>query len=1029
MNKIKKYLLAFGLGTLLMMSVGMESKAEELKDENPNRLEEVTVVDEAGNVTIVEDVNGKLDESEISTASTRATAAQLVNFNTKGNATTNYTEYSTGAAGYTNGAYGADAAYLGTENGKIKFMLAGVVGLVSSSEVQVVNLSDATYVSYYYVSSGRLWHKVYTKITSGGVSSSLDQGAAPSYLSTGKEYYSYDGHYFYTNYATMIADYQKNVRTNSVNPKNPYYNYYQFLPLRSKVTYSTSTFKSLVDTKASSTSSKSKMIGLASSLVEYQNTYGVNAMIIAGVAANESTWGASTYALNRNNLFGLNAVDSDPDNASYFDSAAECARQFAETYMSKRYLRPGYWTYYGGFLGNKAAGINVKYASDPYWGEKAANWAWYIDKQGGSSDAGEYTLAVKDILPTSHTNYTVRAGSSTSSQSLYTTGKWSSYSMIVLNTTKENGFYKIQSDGVLNSGRTAVVDSTGVYDFSKMYAYMPGDNVTIVNSSSSGSSDSSTSTATYTTYKTTTSVNYRTGPGTSYSVAGKLASGTSIQVEDGYSKVANGYTWYRFKLNSKNYYIASNYVTKVTLSTPTLVSAKYSSGKVTVTWKKVSGAEGYYVYRKVSGGSWSKIKSISSASTLTYTDTSSLTEGKTYIYTVRAYVGSTLSGYNSTGVSVTIPETVKTYTYYKTTTSVNYRDNPGTSSSTVIGKLASGTLIAVEDGYSTTADGYTWYRFVKDGKEYYIASNYLTSTTGLNVVSNMVRYGGTDRYDTAIKAADGLKKSLGVSKFSSIIVASGENYPDALSGSYLAKVKKAPILLVSKNTETTVKNYIKNNLATGGKVYILGGTSAVRANFETLLKNNSISTERVWGKDRYLTNIAILKAAGVKNQDILVCSGKGFADSLSASAVGLPILLVSDTVSTTQQQYLSTLSSKNVYLIGGESAVSSTVSSTLSSKGYSVKRVAGYDRYETSAEVAETFFDKCDTIVLAYGMNFPDGLSGGPLAVSLNAPLVLVSDKSTSYANSYAHCAGATKAVVMGGKAVVSDSTVQKILK
>ena len=131
MNKIKTCLFALGLCFVMLMAAGMESRAEELKDENPQRLEEVTVVDEEGNVTVVEDVYGKLDESEISTGTSRATEAQLVNFNTKGNATTNYTEYSTGTAGYTNGAYGADAAYLGTENGKVKFMLGGVVGLLA----------------------------------------------------------------------------------------------------------------------------------------------------------------------------------------------------------------------------------------------------------------------------------------------------------------------------------------------------------------------------------------------------------------------------------------------------------------------------------------------------------------------------------------------------------------------------------------------------------------------------------------------------------------------------------------------------------------------------------------------------------------------------------------------------------------------------------------------------------------------------------------------------------------------------------
>jgi uncharacterized protein YraI len=68
---------------------------------------------------------------------------------------------------------------------------------------------------------------------------------------------------------------------------------------------------------------------------------------------------------------------------------------------------------------------------------------------------------------------------------------------------------------------------------------------------------------TYTKYKTTPKVNYRGGAGTSYNKKGSLAAGTVIEVEDGYSKTANGYTWVRFKYSSGTYYIALDYLSKV----------------------------------------------------------------------------------------------------------------------------------------------------------------------------------------------------------------------------------------------------------------------------------------------------------------------------------------------------------------------------------------------------------------------------------------------------------------------------------
>lgn len=68
---------------------------------------------------------------------------------------------------------------------------------------------------------------------------------------------------------------------------------------------------------------------------------------------------------------------------------------------------------------------------------------------------------------------------------------------------------------------------------------------------------------TYISYKTTTRVNYRSGAGMKYNVKGTLKKGKKISVEKGYKKKADSYTWYRFKMNGKNYYAASKYLKKV----------------------------------------------------------------------------------------------------------------------------------------------------------------------------------------------------------------------------------------------------------------------------------------------------------------------------------------------------------------------------------------------------------------------------------------------------------------------------------
>lgn len=226
---------------------------------------------------------------------------------------------------------------------------------------------------------------------------------------------------------------------------------------------------------------------------------------------------------------------------------------------------------------------------------------------------------------------------------------------------------------------------------------------------------------TYTKYRTTTAVKYRTGAGTSYASKGTLSKGKVVEVENGYSKKANGYTWYRIKLDSKNYYVASKYLEKViSLSKPTISSVKYSNGAVTVKWKKVSNAKGYYVYRKEGSGSYKKIKTIKSGSTVQYKD-SSIKASKKYTYKIKAYNGGNTSSYSSTK-SVTAPKTILIkYTVKK---NVKYRSGAGTKYKTK-GTLKKGKTVSVVKDWSKKKNGYTWYKLKINSKYYYVASKYL----------------------------------------------------------------------------------------------------------------------------------------------------------------------------------------------------------------------------------------------------------------------------------------------------------------
>ena len=383
-----------------------------------------------------------------------------------------------GYDGYTTGAYAKDAAYIGTVNGKIRAMQAGVVMDFDARDVTVIDYEDAN-ISYYYVQNGYLYHKFY--YGSSNNSNTYRVGYKLSYLSAGKKYYSYDGHYFYTSYPTMIKDYQNNVRTNSVNKSNPSYNYYQYLSHRSTTNLSADKINGIINSEVGSSTSKMKNLG--SYYLQYQNTYGSNALLMLGVSGNESAWGTSKIAMDKNNLFGHGAVDSNPYyGANGYSTPSDSIKYHAEKFISNGYLDNEDWRYNGGFLGDKLSGVGVRYASDPYWGEKAASTYYYHDS--GLTDYGRYTIGIVKGVQKSYNLY---KEASYSSHVTHILGKGSSprtcdLAVIILgNVTDSSGnkWYKIQSDTALNSSRTDT-NWNNQYNFDRDYLYIPATNVTIV---------------------------------------------------------------------------------------------------------------------------------------------------------------------------------------------------------------------------------------------------------------------------------------------------------------------------------------------------------------------------------------------------------------------------------------------------------------------------------------------------------------------------------------------------------------------
>ncbi len=322
----------------------------------------------------------------------------------------------------------------------------------------------------------------------------------------------------------------------------------------------------------------------------------------------------------------------------------------------------------------------------------------------------------------------------------------------------------------------------------------------------------------------------------------------------------------------------------------------------------------------------------------------------------------------------------------------------------------------------------------------------------------VTRVYGATRYKTAYGISDILKEATSVSKYDSVIIANGANFPDALAGSYLAAKKKAPILmsdgdLYSANTAELLdyidRNIDRENISVGQAdkvdIYILGGDAAVPNELQEELQNRGYNVKRLSGKGRYDTNLAILEEAGVTDEEILVCTGTNFADSLSASAAGLPILLLDPkaTKLTDKQKEFLTNANNDITIIGGEAAVNKTMENILSEydEDGKAERVKGANRYETSVAVAKKIFgdEAPKTAVIAYSQNFPDGLAGGPLAYFMKAPLILTGplmkngkpvtseNTATTVAKSYMKEYNITQGIVLGGSGALSQNSVLNV--
>ena len=239
-------------------------------------------------------------------------------------------------------------------SGRIPVQVAGLVGYVNPSQVQAVN-SSTTFIPD-YVSDGKYVYHRYSK------NSKLKVAYHNSSMQVGKSYYSADG-----------------INFGSFKLEHPF----QFSNLKSKTNYTAADINKLYTLMGAS---NSMLAGKGAAFKAAEQKYGVNALYLVAHSALESAWGRSNIAKAKNNFFGIAAYDSSPyTSATKFDNV-DAGILGAARWINDKYLSNSSFPAKGAYLGNKVSGMNVNYATAPYWGESIASIMFDANDRLGNKD-------------------------------------------------------------------------------------------------------------------------------------------------------------------------------------------------------------------------------------------------------------------------------------------------------------------------------------------------------------------------------------------------------------------------------------------------------------------------------------------------------------------------------------------------------------------------------------------------------------------------------------------------------------------
>lgn len=296
------------------------------------------------------------------------------------------------------------------------------------------------------------------------------------------------------------------------------------------------------------------------------------------------------------------------------------------------------------------------------------------------------------------------------------------------------------------------------------------------------------------------------------------------------------------------------------------------------------------------------------------------------------------------------------------------------------------------------------------------------------------RAAGPDRIRTAVALSELTYPERGTAD--TVVVAGADASADALAAAPLAAVRGGPVLLTPRDgLDGTVAAEIGRLGAT--RAVIVGGTAAVSGAVEDALAAAGLAVQRIGGADRTATAAAV--AAGIPGAHAYVVGTGASVDAAAVAGLAAleraPILFAGDGLSAATADALA--ARRAVTVVGGTRAVPEPVAQELRVRGLSVDRLAGRDRYGTSAAIVQRSLEVGASpfvLFVATGRAVADALVAGAAAAAVGAPLLLVDGQDPGGAAPARQllgqlAGGVGSVVVAGGEAAVTPAVVDRIVE